>query len=216
MSVWSEIFRYWSSGGPLMGPIAAISVGMWFHTLRLRRRLMAVAPPDFENRIAHDVQRQPLDTVLETCRATPGVLAAAVAYTLDALRRRERAVDAFAQYERTAVTRLGRDLVVVIALTSAAPLLGLLGTVGGMIETFRAVSGAARGDTAAHVSSGICQALIATQFGLAVAIPGVFCVARLERLLNQAKMRFARCRNHVLLALSARGHATRSGHASLA
>lgn len=212
----SHIAHYWLNGGPLMGPITAVSFALWFHFLRLRRQLAQVAPPGFETRIADAVRQRPLDVVLADCRAVPGAIAAAVAYTLDAQRRREAPADAFAQIERTAVARLGRDLVIVIALTSAAPFLGLLGTVGGMIETFHAVAGGNRGETAARVSSGISQALIATQYGLAVAIPGLFCVARLERLRDRATLRFAHCRNQLLLALAARTDDPGSHHATVA
>jgi len=79
------------------------------------------------------------------------------------------------------------------ALTAVAPLLGLLGTVVGMIETFEAVS-TVGGTTGSRVASGISQALITTQFGLIVAVPGVFGVANLRRLLGHVETRVADCR----------------------
>lgn len=52
---------------------------------------------------------------------------------------------------------------------AAAPLLGLLGTVRGMIETFGALTA---GDTASGtVAGGISQALVSTQYGLLIAVP---------------------------------------------
>jgi biopolymer transport protein ExbB len=62
-----------------------------------------------------------------------------------------------------------------------APLLGLLGTVAGMIDTFgtmSSVSGAARGE---GVASGIAEALTATELGLVVAVPGLLIGALLDR-----------------------------------
>ena len=76
------------------------------------------------------------------------------------------------------------------ALTVAAPLLGLLGTVSGMMTTFDAVSmptGAA--DTTERISGGISQALLTTQVGLVVAIPGYFGLARVRRLADHARNR---------------------------
>jgi len=73
-----------------------------------------------------------------------------------------------------------RERLVLAALTAAAPLLGLMGTVTGMILTFGGVS-AMTGDTAAVVAGGISQALITTQVGLVVALPGVFGLAHLRR-----------------------------------
>lgn len=80
--------------------------------------------------------------------------------------------------------QLRRDFMMIIALTSAAPLLGLLGTVTGMIETFDGVSSAADG-VGRQMADGISQALITTQVGLVVAIPGLFGLSRLRRLLDQ-------------------------------
>lgn len=60
-----------------------------------------------------------------------------------------------------------------VALTAAtAPLLGLLGTVTGMINTFRLISVFGTGDPK-MLSSGISEALITTEFGLIVAIPAL-------------------------------------------
>jgi biopolymer transport protein ExbB len=56
-----------------------------------------------------------------------------------------------------------------------APLLGLLGTVIGMIETFESLADADLfSSSGGGIAGGISQALITTQFGLVVAIPGVF------------------------------------------
>lgn len=54
-----------------------------------------------------------------------------------------------------------------------APLLGLLGTVIGMIETFASLSDSALYSSSGGIAGGISQALMTTQFGLVVAIPGV-------------------------------------------
>lgn len=72
-----------------------------------------------------------------------------------------------------------------IAVTAAiAPLLGLLGTVSGMIETFNMMTLFGAGDPAV-VSGGISKALITTELGLVVAIPALVMHALLNRSLNQ-------------------------------
>ena len=69
-----------------------------------------------------------------------------------------------------------------IAITAAvSPLLGLLGTVSGMIETFKLMTLFGAGDPAA-VSGGISQALVTTELGLVVAIPALVIHALLSRL----------------------------------
>ena len=64
---------------------------------------------------------------------------------------------------------------------SAAPLLGLLGTVTGMIHTFRLITFFGVGD-ARLLADGISEALVTTEAGLCVAIPALLCHAWLTRL----------------------------------
>lgn len=82
---------------------------------------------------------------------------------------------------------IDRDILLLTALTASAPLLGLLGTVAGMVTTFEAVS-SGDGYSPSAVSSGISQALITTQFGLIIAIPGLFGRARLCRLADRTRV----------------------------
>ena len=74
---------------------------------------------------------------------------------------------------RAVAHRLERYLVALATIASAAPLLGLLGTVIGMIEIFgsQAPSGGATGGNPAQLAHGISIALYNTAFGLIVAIP---------------------------------------------
>ena len=95
---------------------------------------------------------------------------------------------------RETVTRLGNDelrglrsgLRPLELIASLAPLLGLLGTVLGMIEAFQAIERDSAGVSPAVLSGGIWQALSTTAFGLGVAIPAVAALgwleSRLERL----------------------------------
>ncbi len=76
--------------------------------------------------------------------------------------------------------KLERSLSVLAALAGVAPLLGLLGTVSGMIATFDTISTAGTGNPRL-LSGGISEALITTQFGLMVAIPLLLAHAGLAR-----------------------------------
>jgi biopolymer transport protein ExbB/TolQ len=105
---------------------------------------------------------------------------------LDRLRRAEGDMD---EARRLETDRLRRNLVLLHAVTAAAPLLGLLGTVTGMMTTFAAEAGDTR-----VLSGGIREALITTQVGLLLALPGVFGAARLQRLLRELTLRMARVR----------------------
>ena len=69
---------------------------------------------------------------------------------------------------------------------AAAPLLGLLGTIIGMIDTFDAISYVAGSDTSVMVARGISKALITTNAGLAIALPALFISYLIRRKLRQA------------------------------
>lgn len=68
------------------------------------------------------------------------------------------------------VPRVERGLITLAILAAIAPMLGLLGTVSGMIETFQSITLFGTGDPKL-MSGGISQALVTTELGLAVAIP---------------------------------------------
>ncbi len=76
--------------------------------------------------------------------------------------------------------KLERFLGAIAVTASVAPLLGLLGTVSGMIETFKMMTLFGAGDPQV-VSGGISQALITTELGLIVAIPALVLNALLSR-----------------------------------
>ena len=76
---------------------------------------------------------------------------------------------------RVVAHRLERDLSALATIASAAPLMGLLGTVVGMIEIFgsQTPAGGATGGNPAQLAHGISVALYNTAFGLIVAIPSL-------------------------------------------
>lgn len=74
--------------------------------------------------------------------------------------------------EEASRTYLGKNLVVLSTIGNVAPLLGLLGTIIGMITAFEAIAVAGTGDPQA-VAGGISQALVTTAAGLIVAIPTI-------------------------------------------
>lgn len=77
--------------------------------------------------------------------------------------------EAFSVFSRRVRSRIG----LISVLSSMAPMLGLLGTVSGMIEAFETMMLSGGADAKA-LSGGISAALITTQVGLVVALPGMF------------------------------------------
>jgi len=74
------------------------------------------------------------------------------------------------------------------ALLIAAPLLGLLGTVVGMLDTFRGLSLQAGFETMRLVAEGVHRALITTQTGLVIAIPAMFLIYLVRRVSKKREL----------------------------
>jgi biopolymer transport protein ExbB len=69
--------------------------------------------------------------------------------------------------------RAGTWLTVLPIVISALPLLGLLGTVNGLLTTFRTMAGTVVVNTLDFVSTGVADAMVTTQLGMITAIPGL-------------------------------------------
>ncbi len=93
---------------------------------------------------------------------------------------REHLEDLLHERVLSSIPSLDRHLGILAVLGAVAPLLGLLGTVTGMIDTFQMVSLFGSGD-ANLLSGGISEALITTKFGLIIAVPVLLVHAYMAR-----------------------------------
>jgi biopolymer transport protein ExbB len=112
-----------------------------------------------------------IDGALEVCKKNFSAVANVIASTVRNLQRdRDHIEDIISEsilHESSYIDRFGAAILVIAAI---APLLGLLGTVTGMISTFDIITEFGTGDPKL-LSSGISEALLTTKFGLVVAIP---------------------------------------------
>lgn len=99
---------------------------------------------------------------------------------------------------------LSRGREVLRALVLVAPLLGLLGTVGGMVEMFEALHGGSAALGRGSVAGGISTALITTQLGLIIGVPGLVAA----RLLDEREARLRGELDDILLRRGRRGAST--------
>lgn len=84
-----------------------------------------------------------------------------------------------------------QEKILIRAMVAAAPLLGLLGTVMGMIATFESLAGQAGERSMQGLAAGISQALITTEAGLAVVIPAVLMLYYAHRQLQKSVQHLA-------------------------
>ncbi len=119
------------------------------------------------------VQRRDIDKAIAICAKTNNAAGRVLQATLEHLdASRDHLDDIISERilkETPSIDRFGQAIVVIAAV---APLLGLLGTVTGMISTFDVITEFGTGNPKL-LSGGISEALITTEFGLIVAIPGL-------------------------------------------
>lgn len=97
----------------------------------------------------------------------------------------------FDELKEEHIPRLQRRIQFSTILVGVAPLTGLLGTVMGMLSTFAGL-GVSAGDTLEMVAGGIQQALITTQAGLVIAIPGYIMMYSLRKHVTELELFFIR------------------------
>lgn len=178
-----SLFQQLEQGGLVMIPllglgVAALLVGLvkWLQFARVRLTTEA----DLQTVLGHIEKRQN-DQALAHAQKITGpageMLAAAVEYANEKKEHIEEIV-----YEKmlSARTKLERGLAFLALTATTGPLLGLLGTVTGMIATFKLISSFGSGDPKL-LAAGISEALIATATGMAVAIPSLLLHAFLTR-----------------------------------
>lgn len=89
-----------------------------------------------------------------------------------------------------AQAQLTRFLPLVRVLIALCPLLGLLGTVSGMIQVFDVMSISGNGNPRA-MAAGVSRATVPTMAGMVIAISGLFCLARLDQQSRRALQRLS-------------------------
>lgn len=106
---------------------------------------------------------------------------------------------------RREVKRLERYLVALETVAAASPLLGLLGTVFGMIKVFSVISIAGVGE-AGLLSGGIAEALITTAFGLSIGIPALVAYNFFDSRVENFVIKIEGCVHHLIKQVAAMHH----------
>jgi biopolymer transport protein ExbB len=127
---------------------------------------------EFLNGVRTVLRRNNVVEALSICDATPGPVARLVKTAIiNRDHGRERVREALEEAGLAEVPRLEEKLNLLATIAQLAPLLGLLGTVLGFLDTFRHLQHAGLNATFADLSTGVSEALVCAAAGLAVAIP---------------------------------------------
>ena len=139
----------------------------------LALRWKKVVPPQVEHAVDHFNSAADLPLVKAACEQNPAALSRLVLVVMNHLRGpRVENVDALETKARHEVAVLERWLVVLEIIVGIAPLLGLVGTVYGLISLFGNMSKSGLGDYS-QLAHGIALALNTTLMGLLIAIPSL-------------------------------------------
>lgn len=164
------------AGGPMMWPIGLCSVvALAYATERwIRLRPGVLGPTNFGREVVTTVEKQGVSKALELCHGrrypVARILSAGLRRAKEPFLDREKAVEDVAAGE---IRRLGTNLRPLLLVWLIAPLLGLLGTVWGMIEAFSNIASEDGIGRPEVLASGIYKALTTTAAGLSVAIPAM-------------------------------------------
>lgn len=178
------------AGGPVMIPIGLcsfVAIAVFLERLWSLRR-GAVVPRSFCVELLELIRQGRFDDARTLCRKR-NIAAARVLEVAVAARTSTRSgiKERLEEVGRREAAELERFIPVLGTIASIAPLLGLLGTVLGMILTFQAIQTEGGLADVGDLAGGISQALVTTFAGLCVGIPAVmanrFLLARVDALL---------------------------------
>jgi biopolymer transport protein ExbB len=149
-------------------------VGLAFIVERaLALRWPKVVPPEITDALAACKTREDVATLARVCHQKPSTLGRLLLLAANQLDwPKADNVDALQTAARHEIVRLERGLVVLEIIVGIAPLLGLVGTIAGMMTLFGDIGVAGLND-AARLAKGIALILNATLIGLLIAIPSL-------------------------------------------
>jgi biopolymer transport protein ExbB len=171
-----QMLHTWTNGGWVMAALASVALITYATAARLliflhHRGLTKVTDADLRSWVADP-------------RNAPKQIRELIRYTQDEVHSLKDIEGRFREVEAAKVPEVDRRLAFVNVMVVSAPLFGLLGTVLGMLLTFKAISigGSSTSDV---IARGISEALVATQTGMMVAIPGLLLAYIAKRWRNE-------------------------------
>ena len=176
MELLEQFMSYMQSGGFVMWPLAILVLVLWyalgyrFHALK---RGSNANVRNLVRKFSQGIRTQPV-----------GLIDGAIVEALNVVKihganknSRKLLDDIFAQW----LIVIKRYKTTIKTIVIVAPLIGLLGTVSGMIETFDSLASAELFSQTGGIAGGISQALFTTQLGLVVAVPGLIMGRMLDK-----------------------------------
>lgn len=166
-----SLMELFHAGKEIMWPILLLSfIGV---TVVVERLLFILREnshrePEVVEKMLESVEKRDIEGALAIGRQSKDFVARILVYTLT--NKEYSLSNAFIRASSQELARFGQGMATLDTVITAAPLLGLLGTVTGMMRTFGALGGGDIGAAAATITGGVAEALIATACGLLIAV----------------------------------------------
>jgi biopolymer transport protein ExbB len=177
--VWEHLMK----GGVVIWPMMALALAAVLVAIVKWVEISRIRPASFSDltQILRDLKESKREAALRHAKRLPGPSGALLVAAVEHAHEKKEYIEEVL-YEQMLRTkpRIERWLPFLALTAAASPLLGLLGTVTGMISTFNMISLFGTGDPKT-LSGGISEALITTECGLYIAIPALLVHAMLQR-----------------------------------
>ncbi|MBN1830779.1 MAG: MotA/TolQ/ExbB proton channel family protein, partial [Deltaproteobacteria bacterium] len=162
--IWRQALDIWQSGGWAMTVLAINAFILFSLGLAVKVKL-------WEREYRH-ISRQTCQVWIENPQeyAGPGALRRLIGFVMKSKSMQQMSL-LFKEFRQNEIAPFTRDLRIMRVCVGTAPLLGLLGTVSGMLTMFQALAIGSGGEkTLGMVASGISEALVTTETGLIIAL----------------------------------------------
>jgi biopolymer transport protein ExbB len=184
-----HILHIWSQGGWVMWPLLAICLAMFAMGLSLWQNL--------RNRQHRRLTETEWQCWVRQPEAAEGEVGEIIRYTSSAPSATEIS-QRFAEVAVAELPAIDRRLSTLGTFVAAAPLVGLLGTVFGMLVTFQALAAGGGGKVTQAMADGISQALFPPEVGLCIALPGMILTHLIRRQRQELEAFLARLESAVI------------------
>jgi len=174
--IFQTMMNFMHKGGPFMWPLLLCSIvtvtTIVLATMTLRER--KVLPLVIESEIERLMPGGSAERLMRIVNDDSSSLAGVVRTALQHLRwPRSENIESVQTRARRELVRLERGLIVLEVVTGIAPLIGLIGTVSGLVHVFSGLGLSTGASDTKAVALGISEALNSTIFGLSVAVPAL-------------------------------------------
>jgi biopolymer transport protein ExbB len=196
-----SLIGYFKKGGPIMYPLLCVSMlaltvvleRLWFLAKEKKSR-----EPKVVDAILARIEDGDVDGAIRAGSGAKDFVARALIY---ALQHREKSLsNALMRSAGAEIHRFTRGISILDTCVTMAPLLGLLGTVTGMMGSFGMLGGAEL-SAPSQITGGIAEALIATAFGLGIAITALIPMNYLHNQADRAKHEIEDASTHLELLM---------------